>query len=119
MMNDPDRDNSDAFKTLVQAFDQLNKERAHIINNQADVIAKFADQIKNLNFDQKTGYVDNKTLTETKEILVKFNKGDMFDNIKVGSSFNQMAAGYAKTQDVTGVTGDALGNNKLLKVKPI
>ena len=45
MMSDPNRDDSKAFKTLIEAFDQLNKERSHIVNNQGEVIADFADKI--------------------------------------------------------------------------
>ena len=43
MMADPNRDDSKAFKTIIEAFDQVNKERAHIVNNQGKVIADFAD----------------------------------------------------------------------------
>ena len=49
MMSDPKRDDLKAFKTVIEAFDQLNKERAHIINNQGEVIAQFADRIAKLN----------------------------------------------------------------------
>jgi hypothetical protein len=49
MMNAPDRDDEEAFKTVIEAFDQLNKERSHIINNQGDIIADFAERIFKLN----------------------------------------------------------------------
>lgn len=45
MMSDPERDDSKAFKTLIEAFDQLNKERSHIINNQGKVIGDFAEKL--------------------------------------------------------------------------
>ena len=45
MMNDPDRDDSEAFQTIVDAFNQLNEERTNIINNQGDVIAQFAERL--------------------------------------------------------------------------
>ena len=34
MMSNPNRNDAKAFKTLIEAFDQLNKERSHIVNNQ-------------------------------------------------------------------------------------
>ena len=47
MMADPNRNDSEAFKTIIEAFDQLNKERSHIINNQGQVIADFSQKLAN------------------------------------------------------------------------
>ena len=117
MMANPDRDDEEAFKTLIEAFDQLNKERSHIINNQGDIIADFAEKIFKLNQNEKD---DNKSgLNELKENVTKFNNGNLFDNISVGSSFEQIQRGDAKTQQIKSVTGDELGTNKLLQVKPL
>jgi hypothetical protein len=44
-MADPERNDSDVFKKLVMAFDQLNKERSNIINNQGKVIADFSEKL--------------------------------------------------------------------------
>lgn len=33
MMSDPNRKDSEAFKNLIEAFDQLNQERSHIVSN--------------------------------------------------------------------------------------
>ena len=33
MVSDPNRKDSEAFKTLIEAFDQLNQERSHIVSN--------------------------------------------------------------------------------------
>ena len=48
----------------------------------------------------------------------EFNKGDLFKNISVDSSFDQMKRGNAKTQKIKGKDGKELGsNNKLLKIE--
>ena len=49
MMSDPDRDDFEAFKKIFHAFDQLNQERSHIINNQGKVIADLAEKIGKYN----------------------------------------------------------------------
>ena len=51
MVSDPNRDNEKAFKALVEAFDQVNKERAHIVNNQGKVLADFAEKLTKFNVD--------------------------------------------------------------------
>ena len=43
----------------------------------------------------------------------------MFAKANVQGSFKQMSGGRAKTAQVESVTGDKLGTNKLLKVKPL
>ena len=50
MVADPNRDDSEAFQAVIEAFDQLNKERSHIVNNQGEVIADFSEKIAK--FDQ-------------------------------------------------------------------
>ncbi len=75
-MNAPDRDDEEAFKTVIEAFDQLNKERSHIINNQGEVIADFADKIAK--FDQNNNNVETNGFGEISDYIKKFNKGDLF-----------------------------------------
>ena len=49
----------------------------------------------------------------------EFNQGDLFKNIDVRSSFQQMQVGQAKTQKLVGKTGQTLGSsNKILQTKP-
>ena len=116
MMSDPNRDDSKAFRTLIEAFDQLNKERSHIINNQGQVIADFADKLAN--YDKEKD-VEGKQENEIKDIIKTFNKGDLFSAATAKSSFQQMADGSAKTSRVKSVTGSTLGTNTLLKPKNV
>ncbi len=46
LANSTDTPASEIFKQFIQSFDQLNKERNVIINNQGDIIADFAERIK-------------------------------------------------------------------------
>lgn len=117
MMADPNREDSKAFKTIIEAFDQLNKERSHIINNQGQVIADFSDRIAK--FDQKNKDVTKNGFGEISDYIKAFNKGDLFSKATAQSSFKQMAQGRAKTKEVESVTGSKLGTNKLLQVKPL
>ena len=115
MMSDPDRRDSEAFKTLIEAFDQLNQERTHIVNNQADVIANFAERIAK--FDQNNKSFGSELVI--KGLIETFNKGDLFSRATGKSSFKQMAEGESKTRELESVTGDKLGTNRLLKVEPL
>ena len=117
MMSDPGRKDSEAFKTLVEAFDQLNKERSHIINNQGDVIADFADKIAK--FDQNNKDPNTNGEKEIKSLIDTFNKGDLFAKTTAKQSFNQISDGDAKTKEIESVTGSSLGTNSLLKVEPL
>jgi hypothetical protein len=76
MMADPNRDDFKAFKTLIEAFDQLNKERSHIVNNQGEVIGDFAERIAK--FDQNNRDVATNGFGEISDYIKKFNKGDLF-----------------------------------------
>ena len=76
MMADPNRDDFKAFKTLIEAFDQLNKERSHIVNNQGEVIGDFAEKIAK--FDQNNRDVATNGFGEISDYIKKFNKGDLF-----------------------------------------
>ena len=88
MMADPNRDDSKAFKTLIEAFDQLNKERSHIINNQGEVIADFADKLANYDKEKdKLGAKEN----EIKDIIKTFNRGDLFSKETAQRSFKQIS----------------------------
>lgn len=49
-------------------------------------------------------------------MVFKFNKGNIFDKIDIGGSYEQFQKSDAKTQDLDSVTGKKLGTNKLLKV---
>jgi len=112
MMSDPNRDDSKAFKTLIKAFDQLNKERSHIINNQGKVIADFSERIAK--FDQNNKNVSKNGFGEMMDLITTFNKGDLFSKATAQSSFQKMSEGNAKTRNVKSVTGEDLGNNVLL-----
>ena len=116
MMADPNRDDSKAFKTIIEAFDQLNKERSHIVNNQGKVIADFSEKLAKY---KQNGKDSNKELKEITTMINSFNKGDLFAKASVQSSFGQMSGGRAKTGQIKSVTGDKLGTNSLLKVKPL
>ena len=120
MMSDPNRDDSQAFKMLVEAFDQLNQERSNIVSNQAAVIGEFSEKIAN--FDKSRADKDDYYIVEEEvlEFIDKFNKGDLFSAASGKRSFTQLAnTGDAITRNVEGVTGSTLGNNELLKVKPL
>lgn len=52
-------------------------------------------------------------LVEIREYLYKFNKGNLFDNIKVESSHVNMTTGKAKTSYVKSVTGDEFGSDNI------
>lgn len=117
MMSDPNRNDSEAFKKLIMAFDQLNKERSHIINNQGDVIADFADRIAK--FDQNNKDPNTHGSKEIKSLIETFNKGDLFSKTTAKSSFGRISEGDAKRKEIESVTGDKLGTNSLLKVEPL
>ena len=53
----------------------MNKERAHIVNNQGKVIADFADQISKFNIDSTD---NNKQFQQIREYIMDLNKGDLF-----------------------------------------
>lgn len=108
MLSSDSIDYQDAFKTFIEAFDQLNKERSHIINNQGDVIADFGEKI--FNFDKK----NKDSLDEMNRYINTLNRGDLFEKVTAQQSFNQMQHGDAKSQDIESVTGSTLGTNKLL-----
>lgn len=44
-MNNPDRDNQEAFKEIIRAFEQMNKERSRLVNAQSEVITDFAERL--------------------------------------------------------------------------
>lgn len=49
------------------------------------------------------------------KMVDEFNQGDLFKNIDVRSSFQQMQIGQAKTQNLVGKTGQRLGtSNQIL-----
>lgn len=64
----------------------MNKERSHIINNQGDVIADFAERIKK--FDKNNKDARKNGMAELSDYVYKFNKGDLFDKVTAQSSFN-------------------------------
>ena len=106
-------DYQEAFQTFIQAFDQLNKERSHIINNQGDVIADFAERISK--FDRSNKDVSKNGAVELHEYVRTLNNGDLFAKVNAQQSFNQIQHDDAKSKDVKSVTGSALGTNKLLE----
>ena len=117
MLSEDGVDYQEAFKTFIEAFDQLNKERSHIINNQGDVIADFAERIGK--FDQSNKDVSKNGAVELHEYVRTLNNGDLFKKVNAQQSFFQIQHGDAKSQDVESVTGSNLGTNKLLEVKDL
>ena len=112
MVNDPDRDDQEAFKTIIELFDQLNKERSDIINNQSDVIKDFSERIAK--FDLNNNDVATNGLVELREYVHKLNKGDLFSGKNAKSSFKAAQQGRTRSRDIESVTGSTLGNNKIL-----
>ena len=51
-VSNEDRDNEEVFKEIVMAFEQVNKERAHIVNNQGKIIADMADRLSKFDKDK-------------------------------------------------------------------
>ena len=118
MMSDPERDDEEAFKTLIEAFDQLNKERSNIINNQGDVLQDFADKI--VKYDRSNKDVVSSGMADVTKYIEKLNKGNLFDKQTSRQSFNQISQGDAKTKRIKSVTGeDELDTNKLFEFKEV
>lgn len=67
------------------AFDQVNKERSHIINKQGEIMADFAERISR--FDPKVKDVANSGIIELSDLLRRFNKGGLFSEISPDKSF--------------------------------
>ena len=53
MVLDEDMDEEEKFKTFIEAFDQLNKERGVIINQQGKTIIQFTEKMSNLDMKSK------------------------------------------------------------------
>ena len=85
MMSDPKRDDSKAFKTIIEAFDQLNKERAAIINNQGKVLGDFTERIVKFNKDNKD--VATNGMQDIGDYIKKLNAGTLFSGMTGASSF--------------------------------
>ena len=117
MVSDPDRDGQETFKTIVEAFDQVNKERANYVNNHGKIMSDFAEKMAKFNRSNKDAATNG--LVEIRNMLVKFNKGDLFDNIKVSDSFKASKNNDDLTEDVKSVTGSSFGNNKLFRVEDV
>lgn len=83
---------SEKFKTIIEAFDQINKERANIVNQQGDVITDFAEKIKN--FDLKAENADK----DLKKMVSDLNGNTMFEKVSVTGALHQIKEGDAKTQ---------------------
>ena len=114
MMVDPERKDMEAFKTLIEAFDQLNKERAHIVENQGKVIVDFSEKIAKFDPNNKDSATNN--FSQIGDYIKTLNKGDLFAAATAKSSFEQINDGSAKTRGVKSVTGSgSLGTNKLFK----
>ena len=78
LVSDPNRDDFKALKTIIEAFDQLNKERSHIVNNQGRVIADFSERIAKFDKDNKN--VETNGLVEIRRLIDTFNRGDLFSD---------------------------------------
>lgn len=109
LMSDENRDDIKSLKTIIEAFDQLNQERAHIVNQQGKAIQDVADSIS------KADTSKAEDLEKMRKAVEDLNSGKTFLDT-VQSSFKQIARGDAKTQDLVSVTGDTFGTNTLLKV---
>ena len=109
MVLDEDMDEEEKFKTFIEAFDQLNKERSVIINKQGDTIIKFTEKMSNLDLKSKDA------TQEMTDMVKSLNNGTFFKDIDVKQSFNQIKKGSAITKDIESVTGSKLGTNKLLE----
>lgn len=119
MVSDEDRDDQEAFKTIIMAFEQMNVERTDYVNKQGEAISKFANKL--VSFGQgetRGGSATKQDEAEIMEMIKKLNKGDMFDSISYSSSFDKMADEDhgARSQDQTSITGESFGTNELLKV---
>ena len=84
MVSNPDRDNLEVFKTIIMAFEQVNKERANIVNNQGKVIADFADKIAKFNTESTD---NNKQFQEIREYIMDMNSGNLFKAATSKQSF--------------------------------
>lgn len=116
MIQDPDRDNQEAFKTLIEAFDQLNEERTHIVNNQGKVLQDFATKIEQFKPGEENSL---QVQQDVMDMIGKMNKGNLFDAVTGKSMFMQQAEGDAVTQDTDSVTGSSFGSNELLRVESL
>lgn len=78
---DEDGDWDEKTKIFVEALEQLNMERSHIINNQGTQITDFAKKISSVNLKNQ----HNTQLLE--QMVDEFNNGDLFSNMSASSSF--------------------------------
>lgn len=81
----------------------MNKERSHIVNNQGTQITKFANNIQDIDLNQKNSE------QRIRGLVNEFNKGNLFKNISAESSFDQMQRNNSKTQNLTGKSGETFG----------
>lgn len=86
MVGNPDRDNFKTFKTIIEAFDQVNKERSHIVNNQGKVMSDFGEKLAKMQKLSNGGY-DNQQFMEVKEYVNQLNSGKLFAKVNVQDSF--------------------------------
>ena len=66
------------LREVIDAFDQLNKERGHIVNQQGKIITQFADEISRASQNPD----DTKMMDDLRKKVVEFNKGNLFKDIK-------------------------------------
>lgn len=85
MVSAPERDDEEAFRTIIEAFDQLNKERSYIINKQGKVLGDFAERI--VKFNQKNNDVSTNGFGDIGDYIKKLNAGTLFTNADAMSSF--------------------------------
>ncbi len=83
----------------------MNKERSHIVNNQGTQITQFANNIQDIDLNQKNSE------QRIRGLVNEFNKGNLFKNISAESSFDQMQRNNSKTQNLTGKSGTAFGGS--------
>lgn len=101
------------FRTVIEAFDQVNMERSKIVNDQGLTIDKVAQQIANA--DMK----DAKSVEALKDIVNKLNTNKLFSSDVALNSMRRMSGTEegGSYHSVDGVTGElGRSGNKLLKV---
>ena len=83
----------------------MNKERSHIVNNQGTQITQFANNIQDIDLNQKNSE------QRIRGLVNEFNRGNLFKNISAESSFDKMQRNNSKTQKLKGKSGTTFGGS--------
>lgn len=87
----------------------MNRERAIIIESQSKCIEDFSNKIKNFDLNQRG------SIAKLKQMVSQLNGGHLFKSVDLAGSIKAALKNDSRTQYIKGVTGDELGNNKLLQ----